>query len=85
MGLDIAIDLGTANTLMYVRHEGVVANEPSVVALDTTTGEVLAVGAEANQHLIVSGTDDFEGASGVITFKDDVSTGIASYTGNVMV
>ena len=47
MALDIAIDLGTANTLMYVRHEGVVANEPSVVALDTTTGEVLAVGAEA--------------------------------------
>ena len=36
------------------------------------------------EHRIVSGTDDFEDASGVITFKDDVSTGIASYAGNVL-
>jgi hypothetical protein len=35
------------------------------------------------QHLVVSGTDDFETAGGVITFKDDVSTGIASYSGSV--
>jgi rod shape-determining protein MreB len=47
MGRDIAVDLGTANTLVYVPGEGVVLNEPSVVAVDTTSDEVLAVGADA--------------------------------------
>ena len=46
-GRDMAIDLGTANTLVYVRGRGVVLNEPSVVAYDKTTGKVLAVGKEA--------------------------------------
>ena len=43
----MAVDLGTANTLVYVRGEGIVLNEPSVVAVNIQTGEPLAVGAEA--------------------------------------
>ena len=50
-GRDIAIDLGTANTLVYVRGQGIVASEPSVVALDERTGEVHAVGAEAQRMI----------------------------------
>ncbi|WP_209121800.1 rod shape-determining protein [Alkalihalobacillus sp. BA299] len=46
-GRDIGIDLGTANVLIYVKGSGIVLNEPSVVALDTTSGKVLAVGEEA--------------------------------------
>jgi len=48
---DIGIDLGTANTLVYVRGEGIVINEPSVVALNQKTGRVVAVGTEAKQML----------------------------------
>ncbi len=48
---DIGIDLGTANTLVYVRNKGIVINEPSVVALDATTREVLAVGSEAKEMI----------------------------------
>lgn len=46
---DIGIDLGTANTLVYVRGKGVVINEPSVVALNNKTNEVLAIGREAQR------------------------------------
>ena len=46
---DLGIDLGTANTLVYVRERGVVISEPSVVATDKRTGKVLAVGAEAKK------------------------------------
>ncbi|ARK32728.1 rod shape-determining protein [Halalkalibacter krulwichiae] len=46
-GRDIGIDLGTANVLIYVKGSGIVLNEPSVVAIDTTTKRVLAVGEEA--------------------------------------
>jgi rod shape-determining protein MreB len=46
---DLGIDLGTANTLVYVRERGVVISEPSVVATDRRTGRVLAVGAEAKK------------------------------------
>ncbi|UGY93751.1 rod shape-determining protein [Streptomyces gobiensis] len=46
---DIGIDLGTANTLVYARGRGVILNEPSVVAIDSRTGEVLAVGHEARE------------------------------------
>lgn len=46
---DIGIDLGTANTLVYVRGKGIIINEPSVVALNTRTREVLAIGKEAQQ------------------------------------
>ncbi|WP_332698861.1 rod shape-determining protein [Halalkalibacter lacteus] len=46
-GRDIGIDLGTANVLIYVKGSGIVLNEPSVVAVETTTNRVLAVGEEA--------------------------------------
>jgi len=48
---DIGIDLGTANTLVYVKDKGIVLREPSVVALDTTTRKVRAVGEEAKRML----------------------------------
>ena len=51
LGRDMAVDLGTANTLVYVRGRGVMLNEPSVVALDSTTREILAVGTEAKRML----------------------------------
>ena len=47
MAKDIGIDLGTANVLINVKGKGIVLNEPSVVAIDTQTGKVLAVGTEA--------------------------------------
>lgn len=46
---DIGIDLGTANTLVYVRGKGIVINEPSVVALNKRTNEVLAIGRDAQR------------------------------------
>ena len=48
---DIAIDLGTANTVVYVGGRGIVASEPSVVAVDSLTGEVHAVGVEAQRMI----------------------------------
>jgi len=48
---DLAIDLGTANTLVFVRGRGIVCDEPSVVALDSSTNRVLAVGVEAKRML----------------------------------
>src|ERR1035437_3018618 len=48
---DLAIDLGTANTLVYVRGKGIVVNEPSIVAMNKNTGEVEAVGREAKEML----------------------------------
>jgi rod shape-determining protein MreB len=50
-GREIAVDLGTANTLVYVRGRGIVLSEPSVVAIDQRTGEVHAVGVEAKRML----------------------------------
>ena len=47
MAQDIGIDLGTANVLIYVQGKGIVLNEPSVVAIDTQTNKILAVGSEA--------------------------------------
>src|ERR1017187_7835332 len=52
-GRDMAVDLGTANTLVYVRGRGIVLSEPSVVAIDSRTGEVHAVGIEAKRMLAV--------------------------------
>jgi rod shape-determining protein MreB len=48
---DLGIDLGTANTLVYVKGRGIVLREPSVVAINNQTKEILAVGAEAKQML----------------------------------
>lgn len=50
-GGDVAIDLGTANTVVYVRGRGIVLSEPSVVAIDQRTGEVHAVGADAQRMI----------------------------------
>ena len=50
-GRDMAVDLGTANTLVYVRGRGIVLSEPSVVAIDQRTNEVHAVGIEAKRML----------------------------------
>ena len=51
LGRDMAVDLGTANTLVYVRRRGIVLNEPSVVALNTNTGNIVAVGVQAKQMI----------------------------------
>ncbi len=51
LGRDLAIDLGTANTLIYARGQGVVLNEPSVVAIDITDGRPVAVGLEAKRMM----------------------------------
>lgn len=51
LGRDMAVDLGTANTLVYVRGKGVLVDEPSVVALNNETGEVLAVGHDAKRMI----------------------------------
>ena len=51
LGKDLAMDLGTANTLLYTKKNGIVLNEPSVVALDAERGNVLAVGREAKEFL----------------------------------
>jgi rod shape-determining protein MreB and related proteins len=48
-GKDMAVDLGTANTLVYVKGEGIVLNEPSVVAVNTITNAIIAVGEEAKR------------------------------------
>jgi rod shape-determining protein MreB and related proteins len=48
---DLAIDLGTANTLVYAKNKGVVVNDPSIVAINKLTGEIEAVGREAKEML----------------------------------
>jgi rod shape-determining protein MreB len=48
---EIGIDLGTANTLVYSKNKGIAVNEPSVVAIDTVTNKVLAVGTEAKEMI----------------------------------
>ena len=50
-GQDIGIDLGTATVIAYVKGKGIVLREPSVVAVDNNTGDVLAVGKEARRML----------------------------------
>ncbi|HZY77695.1 MAG TPA: rod shape-determining protein [Jatrophihabitantaceae bacterium] len=51
LGGDLAIDLGTANTLVYARGRGILLDEPSVVAVDTSTNSVVAVGVEAKRMI----------------------------------
>src|SRR5437764_14424127 len=51
LGRDMAVDLGTANTLVYVRRRGIALNEPSVVALNTHTGKLVAVGVQAKRMI----------------------------------
>ena len=47
MGRDLAIDLGTANTLVYRQGDGIVFNEPTIIAVDSQTGSVVAMGGAA--------------------------------------
>ena len=78
---DIGIDLGTANTLVYLRGHGIVISEPSVVVVNQKTGQIVAVGNEAKQMLgrtpghikavrpIVDGViSDFEVTEEMITY-----------------
>ncbi len=51
LGKKLAMDLGTANTLLYTREKGIVLNEPSVVAVEAQTNKVIAVGAQAKQFI----------------------------------
>ena len=51
LGRDMAVDLGTANTLVYVRGKGIVLNEPSVVAINLQTRHILAVGSDAKRMI----------------------------------
>ncbi|MCI5839744.1 MAG: rod shape-determining protein [Peptoniphilaceae bacterium] len=53
---DIAIDLGTANILVYKRKEGIIANEPSVIAIEEKSGEIKAIGKEAKEMIGKTGT-----------------------------
>ena len=48
---EIAVDLGTSNTLIYVQGEGIVLNEPSVVAIEKATGKIKGIGLEAKRML----------------------------------
>lgn len=78
---DIGIDLGTANTLVYVRGKGVIINEPSVVAINKRTGKILAIGTEAkkmvgktpahivaNRPLVDGVISDFEVTEEMLTY-----------------
>jgi len=49
LSIDMAIDLGTVNSLVYVKDRGIIINEPSVVAVNTKTGQILAIGEEAKK------------------------------------
>ena len=61
---EIAVDLGTANTLIYVKGEGIVLNEPSVVAIEKSTGRIKGIGLEAKRMLRISmGESMSKGAS----------------------
>ena len=68
IGRDMAVDLGTANTLVYVRGKGVLVDEPSVVALNEQTHEILAVGHEAKR--MIGRTPD--GITAIRPLKDGV-------------
>ena len=57
LSLDMAIDLGTANSLVYVKNRGIIINEPSVVAVNNKTGQILAIGQEA--RLMVGRTPSY--------------------------
>ncbi|MBU2539909.1 rod shape-determining protein [Patescibacteria group bacterium] len=49
LSIDMAIDLGTANSLVYIKDRGIIINEPSVVAINNKTGQILAIGEEARK------------------------------------
>ena len=65
IGRDMAVDLGTANTLVYVRGKGVVLDEPSVVALNATTGEIVP-SRKAGRKKMTAAIDVRPGKSGFL-------------------
>ncbi|MBE2278961.1 MAG: rod shape-determining protein [Ignavibacteriaceae bacterium] len=89
---DIAMDLGTANTLIYLKGKGIVLNEPSIVAFDKTTKRIMALGNEAKEMMGREHRDikitrpmrdgviaDFEIAEGMIrAFIKKVTSGVSS-------
>ena len=56
---DVGVDLGTANTLVYMKGKGIIMREPSVVAVDTKTDEVRCVGAEAKSAIWLAESSTF--------------------------
>ena len=54
LGMEIGVDLGTSSVLVYIRGKGIVLKEPSVVAVNSKTGKVLAVGESASVSLRLS-------------------------------
>ena len=78
-GQDVGIDLGTATVIVYVKGKGIVLREPSVVAVDNITGEVLAVGQEARRML----RKNARKYSGNKTFKRWCYIRLYSYRKNV--
>ena len=76
---DIGIDLGTANTLVYVKDQGIVLREPSVVAVQAGTNRVLAVGDEAKRMLGRTPAN----IVAVRPLKDGVIADFRSYRGDV--
>jgi len=73
---DLAVDLGTANTLVYVRGEGIVLNEPSIVAIHQADHSVLAVGHEARHRCRHAATLHREHAHERRIGRDDAAAGI---------
>ncbi len=71
MAIDIGIDLGTSRTLVYVKDEGIVLNEPSLVIKSNTTGQIVAIGEEASDMM---GRTP-EGVSAIAPIKGGVITG----------
>jgi rod shape-determining protein MreB len=87
LSIDMAIDLGTANSLVYVKDRGIIINEPSVVAVNNKTGQILAIGEEAKKMVgrtpsyitatrpLVSGViSDFETTEEMISYLLDRAT-----------
>ena len=81
-GADMGIDLGTSNTLIYLSGKGIILNEPSVVAVDTWSGEIIAMGAQA-QKMIGRTSDRIEVArplsGGVISQYDYAEKMLVSF------
>ena len=92
---DMAMDLGTANTLIYTKNGGVVLNEPSAVAVQRNNGKPIAVGREAKKYLgrtspdvlalKVGNTGNPGGASNFITFFNGNNTILGEVQGNAAV
>ena len=70
---DIAIDLGTANTLIFVKGKGIIVNEPSIVAVGKHDGRIVAIG-------IVSLSGQIMGIQGLVTMRSCKMTDLQAYS-----